>query len=84
MKSFGYGPVMKYDHERIRKTNLTVYEYGKTRIVYEDVVKTNADGSRKLYYKFDNGLHGTFYCYCFDPEHPDRERVFEKGMFFFK
>lgn len=74
-KSFGYGPVMKYDGERIRRTNLTTNIRTGRCIVYEDVDKTDTEGNKKLYYKWRNGLHGTFYCYCFDPEHPDREYI---------
>jgi len=67
-KSFGAGPVIQYDGERIRKTNLTINQYGRKRIVYEDVVKTNPDGSKKLYYKYDNQLNLTDYSDCYDPQ----------------
>jgi hypothetical protein len=63
---------MKYNGERSRKTNLTT---DKNRIVYEDVVNTDSEGNKKLYYKYDNCLHSTYYCYCYDPENPNREHI---------
>lgn len=61
----GYGPVLTIDTLKVRKTDYATYKNNRVRRVYEDAVGRGADGSKLLYYQYDNRLHSVYFSDCY-------------------